>query len=163
MGKTTSTIIAILSCICFVCSCEKHEDILFDTPFVTVTGADKISTGMVVDKDGNNLLTELCVSINVSKNYNSEAVEIEYELIVGDGLKEGTDFKVQSSCTSPVTFKTGTYDMPIRILWYRTPSFDASKDNTLTVKLTKSSIPEMVIGSPGLERTKKDRFVFTKQ
>lgn len=144
------------------CSCGKHEEVFFDTPFVSISDITKLTTSMIVDKDGNNVLTELCVSLNASSNWLKGPVKIEYELIVGDGLKEGVDFKVQPSTMSPLEFELGTTDLPVRILWYRNAAFDPSKDNTLEVRLTSSSMEGMLLGYPGTNSIRKS-FIFTKQ
>ncbi|MGN0202838.1 MAG: hypothetical protein ACI399_08060 [Candidatus Cryptobacteroides sp.] len=141
--------------------CGKHEEVYFDTPFVTISDKSKLTTSMTIDKDGNNILTELCVSVNVSREKFTEAISIEYELIVGDGLEEGVDFKIQASTKSPLTFEPGIYDLPVRILWYKTDTFDESKDNSLVLRLASSSLPDMVLGYPGPNEVRRS-FRFEK-
>ena len=162
--KLNRTILLAVAALGVFSSChfDKHEDILFDTPFATVSDATKTMTKMYVDPDANNLLTELTISICVSNTYNSEPIIVSYELIPGDGLKEGVDYKVQPSTKSPVTFKPGTYDMPVRLIWMKNAAYDPEKDNTLTVRLTESSISQMVLGSPG-EANGRREFIFIKQ
>jgi hypothetical protein len=144
------------------CGCGKHEEVFFDTPFVTITDDTKFLSSMTIDKDANNKIAELCISINASRKYSQEAIVIEYELIAGDGLKEGVDFRLQASTASPVTFKPGTTEMPVRVLWLRNPDLDPGKDNTLKVRLTSSSIPEMVLGTPGPSGNNRE-FIFEKK
>ena len=86
---------------------------------------------------------------------------MEYEVIAGDGLKEGTDFKIQSSHRSPLTFDPGSYSRPIRVIWYKSSAFDPSKDNTLTIRLTGCSDPSIILGYPGPSK-KFSQHVVTK-
>lgn len=152
----------IFTALAFLCSCSDRVDIIFDTPFVSVSDETELNTSMVIDKDANNLLTTLIIRLTVSNNYFKDAISVEYELIAGNGLTEGVDFKVQPSTKSPLLFEKGTYTMPVRIIWMKNPDFDPEKDNTLTLKLCGSNIPEMVYGYPG-PNALRSSFVFTKK
>lgn len=154
--------IVLLSAVCtLIGACDKHTEVLFDTPFVSISDEQRGSSTQYISKDANNLLSPLWVDINVSSNRFTEDISIEYEIIVGDGLKEGEDFVIQSTTRSPLVFKKGTYNMPIRILWKKTP-FDPEKNNTLEIKLVSSSLEDMLIGYPGPSR-KRSTFTFIKQ
>ena len=155
------TIICILSSLVFLTACEKHQNILFDTPFVKITDSAGQSE-MNIDKTMNGILSELQVSISVSANHFTQPISIEYETIIGDGLTEGKDFKIQTNTKSPLTFDPGTYTLPVRILWYKTDGFDPSKDNTLTIKLSSSSLDGMILGFPGPDK-KNSTFKFIKK
>lgn len=155
------TILYILSSLLVLTACEKHEIILFDTPFVKI-GDSAGQSEMTVDKNINGILSELQVSISVSNNYFTAPITVGYEVLVGNGLKEGEDFRIQASTKSPLTFAPGTYTLPVRIMWYKTEGFDPSKDNTLTLKLSGSSMENMVIGIPGPD-SKNSSFKFTKK
>ncbi len=74
-------------------------------------------------------------------------VTVDYELIPGDGLKEGVDYVPFSSSRS-VTIARGVTRMPVRIT-YNSNVVDPAKDNTLTIKLTGCSDPSLIIGYPG--------------
>ena len=150
----------VLAAILFA-GCRKHEQVFFDTPFVRIEDANG-SSSMMVDKDLDNMLTEIRIVVSASKNYFTEPIVVEYEVVVSNGLEEGKDFKIQSSHRSPVTFDPGTYIMPIRVIWYKTDTFDAGKDNTLTLRLTGTSCPDMLLGVPGPDG-KKQEVIFTKK
>lgn len=154
-------IFAILVAAVMLAGCRKHEQVFFDTPFVRIEESNGLSS-MVVDKDLDNMLTEIRIVVSASSNYFTAPIVVEYETIVGGGLVEGKDFKIQSSHRSPVTFDPGTYIMPIRVIWYKTDTFDSGKDNTLTMRLTGTSCTDMLLGVPGLDGKKKE-FVFTKK
>ena len=141
-----------------LCGCEKHEEVFFDTPFVRIEDTGGQAT-MVVDHTLDNILTELRVVVSASNNFFTEPISVEYETIVGNGLQEGVDFRIQASHSSPITFAPGTYSMPIRVIWYKSKNFDKDKDNTLTIRLTGTSIPEMLLGVPGPDG-KKSEFIY---
>ncbi len=156
--------LGILAAALLCCGCEWHEDVLFDTPFASVfdnAGGSSSTIDSRFGKGVESILSELKVSISVSEDHFSEPISIEYEVIVGDGLKEGVDFRIQPSTASPLMFSPGTYTLPVRILWLKTDTPDSSKDNTLTIRLSGSSLEGMVLGYPGPAR-KGLSFVFTK-
>ena len=157
----TRYILALLAAISLLCGCRKHEDIIFDTPYVRIEEANGLSS-MTVDKTLDNMLTEIRVVVSASKNYFTAPIVVEYDTVVGDGLKEGVDFKIQASHASPLTFDPGTYIKPIRVIWYKTDGFDPSRDNTLTLRITGTNLKEMTLGLPGPDAKKKE-FIFTKQ
>lgn len=69
-------------------SCQKHEEIYFDTPFARIEDANGQST-MVIDHSLESVLSEIRIVISASKQYFTEPITVEYETIVGDGLKKG--------------------------------------------------------------------------
>ena len=153
--RTISRILPIFAALALLCGCERHTEVFFDTPFVRIEEANG-GTTMDIDHTLDNLLTEIRVVVSASKNYFSAPITVEYEIIVGDGLQEGRDFRIQSSHRSPLTFDPGTYSLPIRIIWYRSAAFDPARDNTLTLRLTSASVPEMLLGVPGPDGKKKE-------
>ena len=158
MKNTISRILPFFAALALLCGCERHTETFFDTPFVRIEEVNGGSS-MVVDHTLDNVLTEIRVVVSASKNYFTAPITVEYEVIAGDGLKEGTDFKIQSSHRSPLTFDPGSYSRPIRVIWYKSSAFDPSKDNTLTFRITGTSVPEMLLGVPGPGGKKKE-FIF---
>ena len=73
-------------------------------------------------------------------------VVVTYEVVPGDGLKEGVDYILNESKT--VTFPKNVYRMPLRIQYMR-HTVDPSKDNTLTIRLLSTNDPEVSVGYPG--------------
>ena len=151
-----------VSALMALASCEKHQEILFDTPFVRISDETGTSSSMNVSNSANNYLTSLRIDVNISGEKYIGDVTIEYEVIAGNGLREGVDYVIQSSTLSLVVFTKGTYTMPVRLLWKHNPDFDPEKDNTLVIRLTSSSMEEMLIGYPGPSALKSS-FTFTKQ
>ena len=86
-------ILPFLAALALLCGCERHTEVFFDTPFVRIEDANGMSS-MDVDHTLDNLLTEIRVIVSASKNYFTEPITVEYEIIAGDGLKEGTDFRI---------------------------------------------------------------------
>ncbi|HBN01402.1 MAG TPA: hypothetical protein DD383_02045 [Rikenellaceae bacterium] len=160
MKKFLGIFIAALLC----CGCDWHEDVYFDTPFAYIFDNAGGSTATIDSKFGKgveSVLTELKVSISVSETYFSEPITVDYEVLAGNGLKEGIDYKIQPSTASPLAFTPGTYTLPVRIMWLKTDAPDSSKDNTLTIRLIGSSLDGMELGYPGPSH-KGQAFVFTK-
>lgn len=155
------TIISLMTLLALACSCQKHEEVFFDTPFATMAD-DKGGSAMIVDKDANNLMTEVRITLSVSSEKFQEPIQISYEMIAGDGLKEGVDYKIQESTRSPLTFKPGNYTQNIRLIWMKNASFDPSKDGTLKFSLSGSSLDGMVLGAPGPAQYRSS-YLFTKQ
>ena len=147
-----------LAAVSLLCGCEKHQEIFFDTPYVRIEDTNGQSS-MAIDPNLDNVLTEIRIVLSASSNYFTEPITVEYETIVGNGLQEGVDFRIQASHRSPVTFAPGTYTMPIRVIWYKKADFDPSKDNTLKLRLTGSSLPEMNLGVPGPDH-KRSEFIY---
>ena len=152
--------ILILAAIALLCGCQKHQEVFFDTPFVRIEDANG-KAAMDIDHKIDNMLTEIRVVVSASSNYFQEPINVEYEVIAGDGIKEGEDFRIQASHRSPLTFDPGTYTLPIRVIWYKATDFDPAKDNTLTLRLTGTSVPEMLLGVPGPDK-KRSEFIFKK-
>ena len=155
-------LIILSAAMLMLCSCEDRVKVLFDTPFVSITDESGSSCTMDIDNSVKSTLATLNIRVCASDNYFKEAITVTYEVIVGDGLTEGVDFRLQQSTSSPVTFEKGTYNMPVRLMWYANPSLDKSKDCTLKIKLTGSSIDDMVIGYPGPDKL-NSTFTFTKK
>lgn len=161
--KRILTTAAAAICLLFLgCSCTWHEEVYFDTPFVSVWDEGGVTPPYYINKDANNLLTVLNVRIVVSNNWYTGPISVYYEAIPGDGLREGVDYVIQSTTASPLVFENGNYVLPIRIRWNRNADFDPSKDNSLTIALTGSSLDNMVLGYPGPDAL-RSKYVYIKQ
>ena len=156
--KKNRLLLALPVLMVLLASCQKHEEIFFDTPFARIEDLNGQTTA-VIDHTVESVLTEIRVVVSASKQYFNEPITVEYETIVGDGLEEGVDFKIQPSHRSPLTFEPGTYVMPIRVMWYKPADFDKNQDNTLTLRLSGTSVPDMVLGVPGPD-AKRSEFIF---
>ena len=131
-----------------------------DKPFVYI--CDEIG-GSKADIGSQATLTkELFVNLSCKKF--TEPIVVYYDVIVGDGLKEGVDFVIQSTTKSPLTFKPGTYELPVRVQFKKSENFDPAKDNTVTfaLKSVESNIGEFYIGLLGPDHLRSS-YVFTKK
>ena len=75
-----------------------------------------------------------------------ERFTVSYEVIPGDGLVEGRDYKMVTSSTT-LNFMPGVFSLPIRINWIPN-EIDETKDNSLTLRL-KSGPEDITLGYPG--------------
>ena len=132
----------------------------FDMPFVYICDENGGSSSSV-NYQGNNILTEMRVHLSCKRF--TEPIVVCYDVTVGDGLKEGVDFVIQSTTKSPLTFQPGTYDLPVRISWRKSENFDPAKDNTLTITLksVESNLGEFCIGLPGPDKLRSS-YVISK-
>ena len=78
---------------------------------------------------------------------------LDYSIIIGDGLKEGVDFKILTT-EYPLVFPIGIYRRPIQIQWLDNV-LDPTKDNTLTIKLDTTNL-NVNIGFPGPDANKSE-------
>lgn len=138
------SVYAILAALLLV-SC-KPEYAVYDNPFVYVksdsdAGQSETST---VSSNANNLTRTY--NICLSSKTPSGPVTVSYEIIVGDGIREGIDYTLATTGSS-VKMVPGVYMMPIRVTWLRN-KVDPARDNSLTIRITGVS-PDMQIGFPG--------------
>src|SRR5690606_22197588 len=89
----------------------------------------------------------------------TQAVDVEFRLVPGNGLREGVDYEVLTPGRI-LSFLPGIYDMPIRIRWLPSPAFDETKDNTLTIELVGNN-RGITMGLPGPDQRQRT-FVITK-
>jgi hypothetical protein len=138
---------ACLLCCAFVATaaltaCGDDGPEVFDQPFVRIaTEAGASQTVVQTDVKAVNTYP-----VYLSARAQRENLEVSYEIVVGDGLQEGVDFQVVTT-ENPLVFLPGIFTMPIRIRWMEHP-VDASKDNTLTIRLTGCS-RGFTLGFPG--------------
>ena len=139
--KKNRLIYALLISLALLASCQNHEEIFFDTPFARIEDNNGQTT-MVIDHSLESVLSEIRIVISASKNYFTEPITVEYETIVGDGLEEGVDFKIQPSHRSPITFEPGTYVMPIRVMWYKPADYDQGQIDLFSDNIKEDRTPE---------------------
>ncbi len=131
----------LLSCILLL-GCADQEGEWFDEPFVRIaTDTGQSSTVVLTNVRNVNAYT-----VYLSSRPFTDSLEVSYEIIAGDGLVDGVDYKVVTS-VNPLVFLPGIYDMPIRVRWLKNP-VDPAKNNTLTIRLTGNS-KNYNLGLPG--------------
>lgn len=158
MKKFLPLILLALSSLGFI-SCGGWEDPVLDNSFVYIADGSGATSAVVSNSSDNGKTTTLYVTLSTVKTSFDAPVKVYYEAIPGNGLKEGVDYTIPDKSRSPLVFEDGDLVMPLRITWKTNPSFDASKDNTLTIKLTDSNLAYLQMGSGSFKST----FVFTKK
>ena len=139
-------------------ACSVNEPVLFDDAFVYLVDENGQSSSEI-PWDSNHNLQTYYVKLVCPGNFGE--VNISYDLIVGDGLKEGVDFKHIRSTASPLVFPDGVYSRPIRIEWLR-HELDPEKDNSLTISIAGSSNDQVSLGKPGPDHIGKDYRIVKK-
>ena len=129
--------ILLISCF-WACTTDEKEP--YDTPFIHIM-TDKGVSKVIVKSDVNNINT---YNVYLSSKPLTENLEVNYQVIVGDGLESG----------STLTFLPGIYDMPIRIRWMPN-HLDENKDNTITIRLTGNN-QGLTMGLPGPDGLQRD-------
>lgn len=148
-------IILLLTALLTLAGCGKDESVTFTEPFIrisTETGA----ASTVVRSNVRNINTYY---IYLSSRPLTANLEVNYEVIIGDGLQSGVDFELVNP-SNQITFLPGIYAMPIRIKWLE-HTVDHNKDNTLTIRLVSNS-QNFTMGYPGPDETQR-QLVITKE
>ena len=148
-------IILLLTALLTLAGCGKDESVTFTQPFIrisTETGA----ASTVVRSNVRNINTYY---IYLSSRPLTANLEVNYEVIIGDGLQSGVDFELVNP-SNQITFLPGIYAMPIRIKWLE-HTVDPNKDNTLTIRLVSNS-QNFTMGYPGPDETQR-QLVITKE
>lgn len=130
-------------------SCDQEEIVFFDEPFVRIC----TSTGEARTVVLSNVRNTNAYTVYLSSRPITDSLEVSYEIIVGDGLKEDVDYKVVTTA-NPLVFFPGINDMPIRIRWLKNP-VDPEKDNTLKIRLTGNS-KGYNLGFPGPDHVQSE-------
>ncbi|MEG2061559.1 MAG: hypothetical protein RRY33_06850 [Alistipes sp.] len=128
-----------------ITSCSKNDPVIFDGAFVYLAD-EQGNTSSTVDWDSQDYLGTYYVYLVTSTTGGD--LNVDYELVVGEGLQANVDFKLISSTASPLMFMSGIYKMPIRIEWLK-HALDAKKNNSLSIVLTSCSDSRVVLGKPG--------------
>lgn len=148
-------LIFLFMTVALLVSCDKQEFDGYDNPFIYIATSTGESTNTVLS-NVNNINTYL---VYVSSRPLSKTLTVSYEIVVGDGLQEGVDYKILNEGNT-LSFEPGVFDMPIRIQWI-SHTVDESKDNTLTIRLTGND-QGISMGLPGPSGNQKE-LVITKK
>lgn len=135
---------AIIPALALLCSCEDRLNIVFEDYYVCIKDETE-SASSTVKSSVDNYVATYYISL-VSPILDSP-LTVNYEIVVGDGLKEHVDYELQSD-KNYVTIARGIWKMPVRIKYMQNP-VDETKDNTITIRLTGCSDKSINIGYPG--------------
>ncbi|KQC02572.1 hypothetical protein AQF98_03080 [Pedobacter sp. Hv1] len=98
-------------------------------------------------------------NVYLSAELQFEPIDVNYEVIVGDGLKEGRDFDLITK-SNKLTFPQGIFERPITIQW-KEAALDPTKNNTIIIRLISNS-KNYTLGLPGPDQLQK-QLVITKK
>lgn len=137
-------IILTLTLAIMASGCNDSVNSVFSDYFVCIKD-EYNSEKSVVEDTFNNFTVSYYVNL-IAPTLDSD-VTVYYDIVVGDGLKEGVDFTLAKKGTS-ITIPRGINRMPIRIT-YKKHDIDPGKDNTITIRLTGIDKEGISIGYPG--------------
>ena len=123
---------------------DRPDDLLFTDYFVSIQDENGAQTSRVLSSSNNFVVTYYFSLVSEELK---EPLTVNFDLQVGDGLKEGKDFTLQTQSRT-ITFDPGVYKKPFRINYLSNP-VDDSKDNTIKIVITSASDPSITIGYPG--------------
>ena len=129
-------------------SCNKEELPLYDNSFVHIN-YNNLSRVNV----NSNRKDVVSYYIYLSSKPLEKDMLLDYSIIVGDGLKEGLDFKVLTT-EFPLSFPIGIYRRPILIQWLDN-TLDPTKDNTISIQLNSNNLG-LNIGFPGKDSNQSE-------
>lgn len=146
MNRTFKTILLLIT-VSILAGCHKVEYKIYDNPYVFIAenGDATYQETSRVSARKNNFVKQY--NVYFSTKAVDYPVTVNYEIIVGAGIKEGLDFTLDTPGTS-LTFEPGTYVMPIQITYLKN-SVTSSNDNTITIKLTGAD-RKVTLGIPGV-------------
>ncbi len=153
-NKITYLIIStIIAGFTLLSSCKKEVE-PFNHPFFHIMVDNKSAIDVLSDRKD-------LVNYNVylSAELQFEPIDVNYEVIVGDGLKEGRDFDLITKGTK-LNFPPGIFERPITIQW-KEAALDPTKNNTIIIKLISNS-KNYILGLPGPDQLQK-QLVITKK
>ncbi|SUJ26027.1 Uncharacterised protein [Sphingobacterium spiritivorum] len=137
----------------FYISCDENKMEPFDQPFfyIHVNNLDAVNV-----QSSRNETVEY--KVNLSSKMQYDPITLTYQVLVGDGLKEGVDFELPDA-NRQLVFKPGFFEMTIRVRWIN-HAIDTTKDNTLKIKLTEND-KNILIGYPGPDK-RQSQLTITK-
>jgi hypothetical protein len=144
--KISQLIVLSFLLLLFAGGCDKSEDVPYDHPFVYIMHEGATSTTVSARA---NTIGEYYVYL--SSKPLSENLELEYEILNGDGLVEGEDFELITT-GNKLTFLPGIYKLPIRIRWLP-KDVNPDQDNSITINLLGNNLG-VTTGYPGPDNLK---------
>lgn len=140
-----NNVIAAIAALLLAASCsDRPDDLLFKDFFVCVQDENGNASSRVLSSS-NNLVNTYYFQLVSEKR--DTPLKVDFDIIVGDGLTEGVDYVLQRDIRS-IEFEPGVYKKPFRIN-FKSNAVDPSKDNTITIQITKVSDSGIRIGYPG--------------
>ena len=155
MRRTLITLCSLFLAVLTLTSCEDQLNIRFKDFYVCIKDSNNTDKSTILSTSNEFWVSYFVYLVSEKRDGD---LTVEYEVIPGDGLKEGVDYKLTAERT--VTFPKNVYRMPLRIQYMR-HEVDPTKDNTLTTRLKSCSDPSIILGYPGPSK-KFSQHVVTK-
>lgn len=146
------TVLSALA-ILVISSCAKEEFKPYDHPFFHIHVDEQDSVNVLYNRKD---VVEY--KVYLSSKLQFDPIDVEYEIIPGNGLEEGRDYQLLTQGTT-LHFVQGMFERSIKIAWLER-RLDPAMNNTLTIRL-KSNTKNFTIGLPGPDK-KQSQLVITK-
>lgn len=149
MNKMKKYIIPFLAITCSVSvllmnSCSKSEFEPYDHPFIHIHVNNSDTATVKYDRKDT-----VDYVVYLSAKLQFDPIDVEYEIIKGDGLEEGRDYSVINTGRT-LHFEPGMFERAVRIAWL-SKEVDGSKNNSLIIKLV-SNTKNYTLGLPGPDK-----------
>jgi hypothetical protein len=151
---TTLLSVSVVSALLLLASCSKEEFTPYDQPFFHIMVDNKGQVDVL-----SNRKDTVNYNVYLSAELQFEPIDVQYEVVVGNGLQEGRDFELITKGTK-LTFPQGIFERPVRIAW-KEAALDPAKNNTITIRLLSNS-KNYIMGLPGPDQLQK-QLVITKK
>jgi hypothetical protein len=134
-------------------SCSKNEYKPFNYPYFHIHVGNQDSITVRYDRKD-----EVEYKIYLSAELQYAPIQLQYEIVAGDGLQEGRDYAVKTTAKT-LTFAPGLFEKTVRIAWLE-HTLDPQKNNTIIIRLLGNS-KNFQLGLPGPDK-KQQQLVITK-
>lgn len=145
--------LAILPLLFLVASC-KDEFKPYNHPYFHIMVGEKSTVEVLSDRKD-----RVDYKVYLSSELHFDPIDVQYQITIGNGLKEGVDFDLITKGNS-LTFPAGIFERPITIQW-KESVLDPTKDNRIIIRLISNS-KNYTMGLPGPDELQR-QLVITKK
>lgn len=146
--------ITVLPLLLLISSCGKEEFAPYNNPFFHIMVDNKGTVEVLANRKD-----VVDYKVYLSAELQFDPIDVEYEITVGNGLKEGVDFDLITK-GSKLTFPQGIFERPITIQW-KESILDPAKDNRIIIRLI-SNTKNYTMGLPGPDQLQR-QLIITKK
>ena len=146
--------ITVLPLLLLISSCGKEEFEPYNNPFFHIMVDNKGTVEVLANRKD-----AVDYKVYLSAELQFDPIDVEYEITVGNGLKEGVDFDLITK-GAKLTFPQGIFERPITIQW-KESILDPAKDNRIIIRLI-SNTKNYTMGLPGPDQLQR-QLIITKK
>jgi hypothetical protein len=146
--------LGILPLLLLISSCSKEEFEPYDNPFFHIMVDNKGTVDVLADRKD-----KVDYKIYLSAELQFDPIDVQYEITIGNGLKEGVDFDLITK-GNKLIFPQGIFERPITIQW-KESVLDPTKNNSIVIRLISNS-KNYTMGLPGPDELQR-QLVITKK